>query len=159
MRAAPDSTEFWSHKPLPLEPHRGRQTKILRRLSDSCGVCAVVRPTDEQHREDERRADISVVVVAPNRNAVGTQSFGLRRVRLQRGHRHFVKARLQRNTQFEFVVRREERIPCVGIVRADVTFAAAALNSGPPSVNWPTRLPSTRNSISFGTFKPRTMPV
>ena len=49
--------------------------RLLRRL-------AVVRPADEQHRKDERRADVAVIVVSPDRNAIGSESFRFRRVGL-----------------------------------------------------------------------------
>src|SRR4029453_12372067 len=74
---------------------------------------AVVRPADEQDRKGERRADVAVVVMAPDRDAVGPETLGLRAIDFHRRHGDLVESGFQRDPHFQSVISGEKRISSV----------------------------------------------
>ena len=77
--------------------------RLLRHL-------AVVRSADEEQRDDHRRADVAVVVVTPDRDAIGPEPSGFAASDFTRGDGHLVEAGFQRDAHLEPVVGREQRI-------------------------------------------------
>ena len=74
---------------------------MRRRLSDSCGIWPLYGPPISSTENDQRRADVAVVIVSPDRNAIGTEPFRLCRVRFHCGDGDLVQPGFQRDAHLE----------------------------------------------------------